>query len=403
MNNEKDYLQELYKDIVDAVQRIQEDPYQGNLDNLRLCLDKFFSDSKCLKVLYTPNVDRMFFGAYVFPKITGDEVVDILFKNSQFRVKEYWLELDSKMFNDFMMLTPREIAALIMHDVAHMVNNSSPALVVKREIDKYLTSHNEVLKVSESVHYRGILAYGFADAMRKYSTIFELDAYEPDDIIDEFMQYAGFSDDIYSAFYKINQMWGNYNREVKNKFITLSWVLRIYKDIRHNRIPALEGIKRCIELSPSRIEQKELKNMGLRLERIDDDALLESATAEVEDNKLLKTLRESAGTDKSRNLYRSYSLMNCITEDMDNLVLKLQDQSYNEPNGLYDLLNNMNVKMAIIQDYITTNKKEMTKEEFRQWKQIFNKLDGMRKTLSRGRLYSRHTRLLRKYKGFVDQ
>ena len=42
MNNEKDYLQELYKDIVDAVQRIQEVPYQGNLDNLRLCLDKFF-------------------------------------------------------------------------------------------------------------------------------------------------------------------------------------------------------------------------------------------------------------------------------------------------------------------------------------------------------------------------
>ena len=403
MNNEKEYLQNLYNDIVDCVERIQSDPYQGNLDLLGMCLDKFFTDSKCLRVIYTPNTDRMFFGVYVFPKISGEDVVNILFNNNSFRVKEYWIELDSRLFTGLMMLNPKEITALIMHDVAHMVNNSSPASVVKREIDKYLVDSNEVLKVSSSVHYRGILAYGFADAMRKYTTIFELDSYEPDDIIDEFMQYAGFSQDIYSAFYKINQMWGNYNREVKNKFITLSWVLRIYKDLRHNRIPALEGIKRCIELSPSQIEQKELKNMGLRLERIDDDSLLEAATAEVDDEKLLKEVRKTAATDKTRNLYAQHNLFDCIDDDTDNMVLKLNDQSYNNPDGLYDLLHNMNTKMAFIQDYIDTAKSDMSKIEFNQWKQMFRKLDSMRKNLAKGRLFTKRVRLLRRYKKFTDQ
>lgn len=422
MNGEKEYLKNLYMDIEIAIQQIMEDPRQHNLEELRGCINKFFPDSQCLNVIYTPNTDKLFFGIYVFPKLTGDEVVDILFHNNRYLVKQYWVELDSKMFNGSLMLTPREITALLIHDIAHMVNTVAPAEIVKTEISKYLSSTNDVLKISNSIHYRGILAYGFADAMRKYTTIFEQDHYVPEST-DDFIYWLDFQDDIRSAFYKLNQMWANYNREVRNKFITLSWVLRIYKDIKHNRIPALEGIKRCIELSPSKIEQQELKNFGARISRIDDDSLLESSVEALalrnltsileahslntnvrinqekeQDANLLQSVRESI-LNHPRHQYRSSNLLEAVNEDIDRMIFN--NQSYNEPDAMPDLLNCINQKMACIKDYADNT--EMSKEEFAQWSEAFDRLDKKRKEISQGLLYSESPRLINTYNRFGDQ
>lgn len=400
MNGEKEYLKNLYMDIEIAIKQIAEDPKQDHLDELKNLLNKFFTDSECLGVLYTPNTDKLFFGIYAFPRIKGDEVVDILFHNARYMVKKYWVELDSKMFNGSLMLSSGEITALLIHDVSHLVNNSAPAEIVKKEIDAYLVKNNDVLKISDSVHYRGILAYGFADAMRKYTTIFEEDHYVPDDTVDEFIDWIDFSGQIRSAFYKINQMWANYNREVRNKFITLSWVLRIYKDIKHNRIPALEGIKRCIELSPSKIEQQELKNMGQRISRIDDDSLLESSKFHlVEDENLLKAIRENA-TDRPIQNYGTFNLLEAINQDIDDMMFKTDH--YNEPDGMVDLVSCMNRKMEIIKDYVD-NDTSLGKEEFKQWSDAFRKLDQKRKEISQGFLYSRAPRLVNTYTRFGDQ
>ena len=404
MNMEAEHLSRLYQDIRDCVQTIKNEPLQENLDALGNALDKFFTDSKCLRVLYTPNVDKLFFGIYAFPKISGEEVVDILFKGSRYMVKEYWLELDSRLFTGFMLLTADEITALIVHDVASLVNNSAPAAVVKKEIDNYLVKNNEVLKVSDSVHYRGMLAYGFADAMRKYTTIFEQDTFdENNNITDEFLdQITDYSLYIRNAVLKINQVWGNINKEVKNKFITMSWVLRLYKDVRHNRIPGLQGIKRCIELSPSKIEQRELKNFGKRFTRIDDDSLLESAQYDdpTNDKKILKQLRESI-TERPRHTYSSASLLECVRDDIDNILLSTNIEVSDEDMA-NTLLHNMNKKMALIQDYVTGDE-AISPPEFKQWENIFNHCEQVRKDLSSGLLYNEGRRMINTYRRAIDQ
>lgn len=395
--NEKEQLQSIYDDIEASVANIMQDPSQSNLEELKRDLNKFFSDSTCIDIIYTPNVDKLFFGIYAFPKVSGDDVVDILFNNKRYIVQKYYLELDSKMFTGQIMLTPSEITALLIHDVSHLVNNSTPAETVKREIDEYLAKNNDVLKVSESAHYRGILAYGFADAMRKYTTIFEKDHYTMNGITDEFIDWIDFSGLIKSAFNKLNHMWCNYNREIRNKFITLSWVLRIYKDIRHNRIPALEGIKTCIELSPSKIEQQELKNMGARVSRIDDDSLLESV--DYETDRILKSLREHI-TDHPKYKYSSYILTEAVGEDIDRLMDRQQTE--NEPDGLKDLLGCMNAKMAYIQDFVS-NDEGMTPSEFKQWDAMFQKLDKARQDIANSNLYSHEKRLVNTYNKYGMQ
>jgi hypothetical protein len=400
MSVEKQQLQSIYDDIELCIENIKKDPSKANLADLQHAINKFFPDSRCVDLIYTPNIDKLFFGVYVFPIISGDEVVDILFHNTRYIVKRYNVELDSRMFTGQVMLTSGEITALLIHDISHLVNNSKPAETVKQELDEYLAKNNDVLKVSDSVHYRGILAYGFADAMRKYTTIFEEDHYTPNGITDEFIDWVDFTNLIRSAFNKLNQVWYNYNREVRNKFITFSWILRIYKDIKHNRIPALEAIKRCIELTPVSIEIEELKKLGERISRIDDDILLESKFSKDSENQLLKSLREEY-TDQPRYKYRTLSIREAMEDDIDRLIDGSRTE-YNNPNALPEFLHCMNKKMALIQDYVDTDE-SMTQPEFKQWDAMFQKLDRARKDIANSNLYSNEKRLINTYTRYGDQ
>jgi hypothetical protein len=396
-STEKERLKDLYMDIEVAVQSIRQDPAQSNLDELKNCLNKFFDNSECMGVLYTPNTDKLFFGLYAFPRIKGDDVIDILFHNKRFIVSRYWLEIDSKLLDERLSLTSQEITALIIHDVGHLVNDSAPAEVVKKEIDKYLTDNNDTLKISNSVHYRGILAYGFADALRKYTTIFEEDHYVATDITDEFIDWCDFAGLVTSAFNKVDRLGYNYNREIQNKFITLSWVLRIYKDIPHNRIPALMGIKRCTELSPSKIEIQELKNLATRISRIDDDSLLEAVVG-TDEYRLLEEVRLGI-TDKDPGRYGMYSILEAVKQDV--VAIALEKENLNEPDAVPDLISHINDKLAHIQDYAEND--NLSKDEFKQWNNMYQELGKMRNDISKGSLYSTGKHMVNTYTGIGEQ
>lgn len=388
---EKQQLKSLYLDIQDAVQQIKLSPVQQNLMDLKTCINKMFTDSNCTNVTYTPNIDKLFFGLYVFPKVTGDDLVDIIFKGKRYIVKDYSVELDSKLFSPDLMLSPEEITALLIHDISHLVNNSSPAENVKKAIDSYLVEKNDVLKLSPSVHYRGILAFGFADAMRKSTTIFEKDHYTGDDITDEFIDWCNFSELVTNAFNKITRMGYNYNREVKNKYIALAWILRLYKDIKHNRIPYIMAIKRCIQLSPSKTEIHELKNLATRISRIDDDMLIEEEVS-YQDSKVKDSIIESVKMrGRSATSYTS-SLLEAMDDDYYALMIQSEKDAVNNPNVIPDLINCINSKMSVIQNAV--DDVPLTKPEFNQWNDMYKKFGIMRHDLYNGNLYHHERGLL---------
>ena len=159
--------------------------------------------------------------------------------------------------------------------------------------------------------------------------------------------------------------------------MVLAWVLRLYKDVLHNRIPAIETLKRCKLLTGSKIEIREMENVIKRLNRIDDDQLLkESVDMLVEEVKA--------------------NIPQALDDDLVNLELEQQNALYNEPDAVPNLIANINSKLAFIQDYIENN--QLTKSEFKQLNDMYKGLTLKRDQLFKGDLYER----FKKYSVYFD-
>ena len=361
-------------------------------------MNKFFNDSTCKGVIYTHNQDKLFFGVYVMPSIECDTVVKTITNGERLRVTEYYLELDSKLFEPYLNLNIHEITALIMHDVGALVSTSAPSEEVTKNIDQYLVDNHETLKLSDLVHYKEILSFGFRDALRKCTAIFELGKYKmEDDTLAQYIDWTPYVKHIVSALDKVSKVGWNFNREIDTRFVGLSWVLRVYRDVLGYRISAIKTLERMQELTPSQIEKKEFNNFARRLNRIDDDMLLESVTK----TKVVDPLLEAV-----RNDYFKLTTTNAIDEldfvknDYIGTLMK-EKNIENEPDAMPELMSCMNRQMMMIKDYAEEN--EHNKSAFKQWNNIYKDLARRRNKLSKSKFYVPKRSMVRKYKNAPDQ
>lgn len=337
----------------------------STLNDLKRELNLFFKDSKCLDILYTNNTDKLFFGMAVVPRISGDDAVLILQSDEPYRLSEYYLELDSKLFSETLDLDSNELVAVLLHEVGHVVNDSKPTERVRVSIDTYLASNNDHLVISNSIHYREILAFGIKDAIRKTSSLFEKEKDE-EIIADEFVAMFGYGQYLETAFSKIVKNSYNVNKNLNNKMIILTWILRIYKDIKHRRIAALRTLNRGKSLSASRLEKREIDNVIVRLNRIDDDALLESVIDNIK-NKYNATIKQI-----------KYKGIRAFEDDLYEYNMRMKNLD-DEDEALY-ILRQINSRLAIIDDYISTEKLEEKERE--RWFNLIDKLKKLREDLS---------------------
>ena len=389
----KTKLKDAYDDIEIAIQNIKKDPKQEFILDLQNALNKFF-DAKCLRVLYTNNTDKLFFGIYAMPKIDAEQVIKIITGGEKYVIEQYYLELDSKLFQEDINLSSKEIAALLMHEVYNLVSDAAPCESVCKAIDAHLTKNNDVLKISDSIHYMELLSYGFRDAVRKFITIFDKKEVDDNPVMNDFFEWCGYEQNIKSAFNKIALNWYNYNKEINNKFIVLAWVLRVYKNVRDNRIPALMMIDRCKQLSPSKIEIKELDNIARRLNRIDDDALIESAGTT--EHILYEEVKSSILPNKKMK-----SVPEAMEDDLVKIAMEQQNALENEPDAIPMLMANINSKLAYLQDYVENN--QLTKEEFKQLDRMYKELTVKRDQLFKGDLYDTRMKIYDEYELEAEQ
>ena len=135
-------------------------------------LNKFFKDSECKEVLYTTNTDKMFFGAKVIAMIDPDNIYDYLMDDDKVRINKYIIELDSHLFDPVLGLTSREILAVILHEIGHMVNDAEPIQNARNALNAYLAANKDHIRISQSIHYKEILAYGLKDYLSKTNSMF---------------------------------------------------------------------------------------------------------------------------------------------------------------------------------------------------------------------------------------
>ena len=334
-------------------------------------LNKFFTDSICKEVLYTDNMDKMFFGIKIVPMIDADDIFDYLVDDQPQRVAKYVVEFDSHLLNPVQNLQAIELLAMLLHEVSNLVGDSEPIEAARNALNAYLAANNDYIKVSQSIHYKEILTYGLKDYLSKARSMFYTS-----DISDlyahELTTAYGFNDDLVSAYRKISH--DNiklYENTELSKFITFSWTLSLYKNMRIRRVGSIKTLSRAKQLTGSRLEKMEIDNVIKRIRRIDDDVLIESAIDSVR--------------VKIREKMRKSRLNNLRSIDSAFYELNMQVRNVEDEDDALWLMRQINNNIAIIEEY--RNSIDCDEYERDKWNRVLEKFVELRDRLSKTTVY----------------
>lgn len=343
----------------------------GELNSLKKELNKFFKDSKCAGVYFTENTDKMFFGMRVIAVIDADDIYDYLTGNDNVRIGKYMMEIDSKLLNPVMGLDSEEMTAITLHEVGHLVNDSTPITDARNYMTSFLADNKETLSMTDSIHYKEILAYGLKDFLAKDRSIFYTTD-EQEILADEFVIGCGYDRYLDSAFKKIisnnAKLYADYD---VSKFTTFAWTLRLYKSLRFRRVGALKTLAKAKQMAASKLDKMEMENVARRITRIDDDALLESVADRV----------------KAKMRKMRYESMRSLEDDYYEISMRIKNVE-DEDDALY-LMRQINTRLGIMEDYLNTE--DLDEKEKKRWWDTIDKFKALRKKLADSTTYRSKT------------
>lgn len=335
-------------------------------------LNKFFKDSRCTNVFYTVNLSKPFFGMIVCPRLTGD-IYEMLMGTENVRIYEYTIEIDSHLFNPVLGLTPKEITAMLLHEVGHVVNDSTPIDNARRYLDEYMTKHNSTVIMTDSVHYREILAYALRDFVVKDRSIFY--TADVDEVLaDDFVRAYGYGRYLESGMQKIlNNNSKLYQGQINDRFATFTWTLDLYKHMQYRRIPALRTLTKIKGLTGSRIEKAEIENLMRRVSQIDDSALIQEASP----------FHQMATKVKARMRKMRIDNMKSLEDDYYEFNMRIRNVE-DEDDALW-LMRQINTRISLITDFIQSE--DLSPSEKKQWQDSLDRFHRLRSDLSNTMTY----------------
>lgn len=352
------------------------------LNKIKDCLNKIFPDSKCVDVMYTVNTDKMFFGIVTLPILSPNEILNIMTSDEDSKIATYKVELDSKLFCDTIDLSVDEITALIVHEVARLVNDYYPINNARYLIDKAVLDYGITLKMSEYVPYIEIIGYGIKEAARRSVSIFENNYLVPY-YLDETYELT---DSLRRAITKLENKGNLWDTEVDNKSIIIKWVVRLYTDILKYRIMSLHTLEKGIELTGSVLVVNEMKNMVKKLHKIDDYSLMQEASSIInffnDSKKANLSALDRFKANGIKNYYDDFYEIQFEVNNMDN-----------DRGTAVALLHKINSRMSVIDDYISTEP-ELNLQTKKRLADLYYKYDELRGNIASQKLKSPQTLLI---------
>ena len=352
------------------------------LNKIKDCLNKIFPDSKCVDVIYTVNTDKMFFGIVTLPILSPNEILNIMTSDEDSKIAAYKVELDSKLFCDTIDLSVDEITALIVHEVARLVNDYYPINNARYLIDKAVLDYGITLKMSEYVPYIEIIGYGIKEAARRSVSIFENNYLVPY-YLDETYELT---DSLRRAITKLENKGNLWDTEVDNKSIIVKWVVRLYTDILKYRIMSLHTLEKGIQLTGSVLVVNEMKNMVKKLRRIDDYSLMQEASSIInffnDSKKANLSALDRFKANGIKNYYDDFYEIQFEVNNMDN-----------DRGTAVALLHKINSRMSVIDDYISTEP-ELNLQTKKRLADLYYKYDELRGNIASQKLKSPQTLLI---------
>ena len=341
-------------------------------DELKTELNKFFNDSACTQVIYTKNTDKLFFGMTTFCILTNDKVDEIVTGEKPVRIDRYYIEIDSKLLE--IGLTSRELTAVLLHEVGHVVNDSTPVEEVRAAMDKYMAQFSTNLDLKKTRSIISLFKFAVADTVRKSGSIFT--SRDPEILADEFVFRCGYGDELQKAFKKIVSSSKYVNNDVNDKFITLQWTLRVYRDIKYNRLMAIKVLNKIAQLSGSEAEKQEVKGVIKDLQVANMNEINEVAIDILEESDrsragLVSRIRRSGLKGIEEDLYEYQMRIRNVDNEDDAIVLMRQ----------------INTRMSVLDDYICYA--DCNESDRKRWEKVYEKYDILRDELARKSIYNR--------------
>lgn len=367
-----------FNDLLTIIDSLKQDADPDVLRNFAYELNMFFRDVKCEGVLYTNNTDLDFFGVYVQPVLKEKDIYPLLVSDYTTTIDKYYVELDSKLFNPLLGLTNREILAIILHDIGSMINSSGPIDRAVKEIDLYLDMTNDVLRTTDNVNYVAILAFGLKDLLHKLTSIFTADL-TSNVAIDDFIMSCGFINELNSAISKLKKFgYLNMFSEGGSPSTIIAWTIRIYNDIKGQRIRTIRLLRKAASYTPVRLVKREMNHMITALSRIDDSSILESVFDDVK-------LKYQSMTKKF-----TMSSIKDIEEDYYDYAVTLQN--VNDEDDALLLLHKINSRMSVIDGVLNDDNPQITDRERKAFVDLYQRYNQLRNDVVAKKVYKRNYR-----------
>lgn len=352
--------------LEDAMSKIKLNPTNDRLMNLRSVLNNLFKGTNCNGVIYTKNTDKPLFGMCVMPVINETDIKKMILENDFSTLKQnYFLEFDSKLFE--IGLTTRELVAVVLHEIGHIILDIDKAVdEVTKSFYMYLQKNMETIDMQRFIKYADLLAFGFRDAIRKINNIFS----DEETNADSYAVALGYGQELISALKKITDRCTLLNKDLDNKLLVLQWTLRLYKNMKLRRIPAIRTLEKTYQMTGSELEKREINKCMNALKQYEYDAIDESAVME-----------EKAKLSIFRRF--KYKGMRGIEDDLYGLTLRVK--SVDEQDEALMILREINSKLAVLDDYISSE--DLDQNDLERWNAVRKKYLMLREELSKKTTY----------------
>lgn len=352
--------------LEDAMSKLKLNPTNDRLMNLRSVLNNLFKGTDCNGVIYTKNTDKPLFGMCVMPVINETDVKKMILENDFSTLKQnYFLEFDSKLFE--IGLSTRELVAVVLHEIGHIILDIDKAVdEVTRSFYMYLQKNMETIDMQRFIKYADLLAFGFRDAIRKINNIFS----DEETNADSYAVALGYGQELISALKKITDRCTLLNKDLDNKLLVLQWTLRLYKNMKLRRIPAIRTLEKTYQMTGSELEKREINKCMNALKQYEYDAIDESAV--IEEKAKLSIFRRF-----------KYKGMRGIEDDLYGLTLRVK--SVDEQDEALMILREINSKLAVLDDYISSE--DLDQNDLERWNAVRKKYLMLREELSKKTTY----------------
>lgn len=359
----------------------------SNLMAVRRELNTFFPEAKCNSVMYTDNKDKMFFGMMVMPYLSDEQVTSIALSDGNdkdaLRVKEYSIDIDSKLF-DNLMLNNRELTAVVLHEVGHLVIDDSPAKIIQKNMDEFLHKERTNIDAEQLAYCTDIVKFGIEDAMVKAVSLW----YRDEEVVaDSFVVSCGYGEDLKNALKKISRNSFALNKGADiPKFIMLHWSLRLYKDIHLKRVPAIKTLDKAASISGSGLLKGKIDFLKKRLTNY--VAPLASVKGSVMNPIVDISVKESAEEVLwELNIFKNMKLNGLRSIESDSYEYEMRIRNVEDEEEALAILHEINVRLSMLENYITNNK--LSSNDAKKYEALYKKYCELRDELSKKKIYKK--------------